>query len=158
MYAFHGPIVHAGSAERAAVATPVAQNPVRISKVVTVFPDGVENIFVCVRMLLVDSVGDDADPLAVIVRFPVFLLRSHEVTLIAAILVVCLKSRADVSPYHLYWAGCQANKNGFNMEERAPFVAFLPVTSVSEERLLLITAHKVTRPKTETCCQGVFVV
>ena len=74
MDALHGPVVHAGSAERAAVATAVAQNSVGIAKTVTVFPDGIEDIFVSVGMLLVDSIGNDADPLAVIVRLSRFLV------------------------------------------------------------------------------------
>src|SRR6266699_5252975 len=100
MNAFHGPVVHAGGAECAAVATAVAQNPVGVAKIVTVFPDGIQNIFVSVRMLLVDSIGNDAHPLAVIARFPIPLFWVHGGTLIAKILLPCVKCGTD-NPSHI---------------------------------------------------------
>jgi hypothetical protein len=99
-------------------------------------------------MLLVDSIGDNADPLAVIIRFPIPLFWSHEGTLIAGILVPCMKRGTD-NPPHIAFAGsrCQANKRGLNVEEKTPFVVFVPAAGVSEE-LLLNPAHKVTRTQT----------
>ena len=49
-------------AERAAIATTVAQNSVRVAKTVAVFPDGIEDIFVSVGMLLVDSARGRCSP------------------------------------------------------------------------------------------------
>src|ERR1700686_2069916 len=141
MNALHGPVVHARGAERATVATAVAQNPVGVAKVVTVFPDGIDNVFVSVGMLLVDSVGNDADPLTLIVRFPIPLFPGHEDILIANILIRSIKIGTDNPPISPLRGKCQANKKGSTCD---------PILQCGIENLVLVeraepqpTAHAV---------------
>ena len=62
VHALHGPVVHAGGAEGAAVAAAVAQNAPGVAEIVAVFYNAVHDIFVCVGMLRVNAVGYQAGP------------------------------------------------------------------------------------------------
>src|SRR5258708_6622021 len=62
MDTLHRPIVHPRSAERAAVAAAVVQDAPRVAQLVAIFPDCFDNVLVGVGVLLVQAVGDQADP------------------------------------------------------------------------------------------------
>ncbi len=88
--ALHRPVVHAAGAQRAAVATAIAQDAKGVAQAVAVLPDRIQNVSVIVRVLLVEAVGYEADPVP-LVEFlgPVFGklchrgLLPHDVVLVA---------------------------------------------------------------------------
>ena len=62
--ALHRPIAHAGGAQRTAVTAAITQDSPGVPEVVSVLPDKVQDRLVVVGMLLVQSVGDEAHPIA----------------------------------------------------------------------------------------------
>src|SRR5215472_9741153 len=64
MDTLHRPVVHPRGAQRAAVAASVIEDAPRIRQLVAVHPDRLGNILECVRMLFVEPIGDQADPLS----------------------------------------------------------------------------------------------
>src|SRR5581483_4209558 len=70
--ALHSPVVHAARAKRAAITASVAQNAPSVAEIVPVVPHGAQNVFVSVGMLLMNSVGNQADPVAFRLRMSRF--------------------------------------------------------------------------------------
>src|SRR5579875_491440 len=61
--ALHRPIAQAGGAEGAAVAATVVQNAPGVAEASAIFPYGFGDVFIGVGMLLIESIGDEADPI-----------------------------------------------------------------------------------------------
>src|SRR5581483_5205181 len=66
MDAFHRPVMHAGGPQRAAVAAAVAKHAPRVAEAVLVLPESIQDVPVVVRVLLVQSVGDQACPVTAV--------------------------------------------------------------------------------------------
>ena len=88
--ALHRPVVHAAGAQRAAVATAIAQDAKGVAQAVAVLPDRIQNVSVIVGVLLVETVGYEADPVPLVdLLGPVFGklchrgLLPHDVVLVA---------------------------------------------------------------------------
>jgi len=66
MDALHGPIVHTGGSEGATVAAAVVEYAPCIAEVVAVLPQRGQHVLVRVGMLLVEPIGNQPNPIALI--------------------------------------------------------------------------------------------
>src|SRR5215470_15289408 len=66
MNARHGPIVHSGSTEGTTVAAAVFENPPRVGEIVAILPNCSDDVLIRVGVLLVQPIGDRADPVAAV--------------------------------------------------------------------------------------------
>src|SRR5487761_406357 len=62
--ALHRPVMHSRGAEGAAVAAAIVQNAPCVAELIAIFPDRIENVLVCIGMLLVEAEGNEADVFA----------------------------------------------------------------------------------------------
>ncbi len=70
----HGPVVHAGRAQGAAVATAIVENAPGIAQIVAVFPNRGQHVLISVGMLLVHAIRHPPHPM---LSFQPALLRLH---------------------------------------------------------------------------------
>jgi hypothetical protein len=128
MNAVHGPVVNAGRAEGATVATAVAQNPVHVEKIVAVFPNGSEHASVSAGMPVVQSERNNAYQLIVIVCLFIPLFPDHEKTLTGQILLFFQYSAVYKPPNIAYVDLCQAMREESAGKERTALIAFKSAT------------------------------
>lgn len=65
MNPFHSPIVDTAGAEGTTVTASVVQNAPGISEIVAILPSGLRDVPISIGVLLVETVGDKADPVSV---------------------------------------------------------------------------------------------
>src|SRR5690242_11245174 len=72
MHAVHGPVAHAARAQRTSIAAAIVQNAPGVAELIAVLPNGLGDVAIGVGMLLVEPVGHEAHPVALIVSLRCF--------------------------------------------------------------------------------------